>query len=107
MMTDPRDIVEPLSREDLIDAIDLTYEDLVDPTLRDSLLMAAGDYQPHVRDRITALYHEAVATLSVLTAALEIAAKTQTSTIAPKHSQNGSLNTPVPEFRNDRADAIA
>jgi hypothetical protein len=72
------DIFEPLSPGDLIDAIDLTYEDLVEPTLRDSLLMTAGDYQPHVRDRITALYHEAVTTLAVLTAALEIAAKTQT-----------------------------
>ena len=78
MMTYLRDIFEPLSREDLIDAIDLAYEDLADHTLRDSLLTTAGDYQPHVRDRITALYHEAVTTLAVLTAALEIAAKTQT-----------------------------
>lgn len=77
-MTSP-DIFEPLDRENLTNAIDLMYEDLVEPTLRDSLLMVAGDYHPHIRDRITALYHEATATLAVLTAALELAAKTQTA----------------------------
>jgi hypothetical protein len=76
-MNAPHEFFEPLTPEEIIEAIDLTYEVFADPILRDSLLMKAGDYQPHVRDRITALYHEASVTLAVLTAALEIAAKTQ------------------------------
>jgi hypothetical protein len=77
-MNAPHEFFEPLTSEEIIEAIDLTYEVFADPILRDSLLMKAGDYQPHVRDRITALYHEAATTLAVLTAALEIAVKTQT-----------------------------
>lgn len=77
-MNAPHEIFIPLNVQDVIDAIDLTYEVLANPILRDSLLMKAGDYQPHVRDRITELYHEASVTLAVLAAALEIAAETQT-----------------------------
>lgn len=75
-MPNPEDLLVVLNSKDLIDAFDQLYEDLTDPILRDSLLITAGDYQPHVRDRITALFHEAVTTVAVLTAALEIAAKT-------------------------------